>query len=88
MIYKFVITSEFEKEFKKLDQSIQRIILKWIKKNIMRIDDSRAFGKVLTGNLKEYWRYRIGDYRLIVDIQDEKFVIIGIHIGHRKDIYK
>ena len=50
--------------------------------------DPRRYGKPLKGNLSGLWRYRIMDYRLIVDIQDDKLVIVAIDIAHRKEIYK
>jgi len=46
------------------------------------------FGKALKGNLGDYWRYRVGNYRLIAEINDEEIIIIIIGIGHRRDIYK
>ena len=53
----------------------------------MDTDDPRFHGKALTGNLKGLWRYRIMDYRLIVDIQDEELVIVAIDFEHRSKIY-
>jgi mRNA interferase RelE/StbE len=50
--------------------------------------DPRLFGHALKGNLKEFWRYRIGDYRVICYIQDEKKTVRIMHIGHRKDVYE
>lgn len=80
-------TNSFEKEIKKLDKSTQIIIMRWIDQHLSNIEDPRSFGKPLVGNLRGYWRYRIGDYRLIVDIIDDELVIIQIKIGHRKQIY-
>lgn len=50
-------------------------------------DNPRLHGKALTGDLKGLWRYRIGDYRLLADINDFELVIIAIDIGHRREIY-
>ncbi|MBQ7169295.1 MAG: type II toxin-antitoxin system RelE/ParE family toxin [Synergistaceae bacterium] len=44
-------------------------------------------GKALTGNWSGYWRYRVGDYRLIADIQDDKILILITEVGHRKEVY-
>ena len=55
---------------------------------MVRTDDSRCHGKGLVSNRSGEWRYRIGDYRLISDIQDDKVVILILEIGHRRDIYK
>ncbi|WP_449402581.1 type II toxin-antitoxin system RelE family toxin [Exiguobacterium artemiae] len=85
-------TIEFErgaqKSLKKMDPQQARIIMSWIKKNLVGTDDPRRHGKGLVSNRSGEWRYRIGDYRLIADIQDEKVVILILEIGHRRDIYK
>ena len=86
MKYKLVLTEEFEKQFKKLDRSIQTIIVKWIRKHLENCGDPRASGKALSANLKGYWRHRIGDYRLLVEIKDKELVIVSISIAHRSDV--
>lgn len=88
MSYRLIITKEVEKKLSKIGYSASSMILKWIKKNIMETSDPRVHGKLLTGSLKGYWRYRIGDYRLIVEIDDMEMTIITIDIGHRKEIYR
>ncbi|MGI1807088.1 type II toxin-antitoxin system RelE family toxin [Exiguobacterium sp. TDN 0502] len=60
----------------------------WIKKNLVGTDDPRRHGKGLVSNRSGEWRYRIGDYRLIAYIQDEKVIILILEIGHRRGIYK
>ena len=60
----------------------------WIRKHLEEVDEPRVFGKPLTGTLKGLWRYRIGDYRLLVEIRDTVLIIRFVSIGHRKDIYK
>ena len=88
MSYEIKITPGFKKSFKKLDFITQRTISKWIVKNLEATDNLRLHGKALSGNLKGLWRYRIGDYRLIADIQDNELVIVAIDIGHRREIYR
>lgn len=88
MKYKLLLSDDFEKQFKKLDRSIQIIIAKWIKKHLENCDDPRASGKALSANLKGYWRYRIGDYRLLVEIREKELVIMAISIAHRSDVYE
>ena len=88
MGYRVRITGIFERKFKKLDFVSQRFITKWIKKNLRDCDDPRLYGKALSGPLKGYWRYRIGDYRLIAEIHDKELVIIAIDIGHRREVYR
>lgn len=87
MKYRLIITKDVEKKLKKMGPNVASLIFKWIKKNILEVDDPRLHGKELLYGLKGYWRYRIGDYRLIVDINDSELVIITIDVGHRKDIY-
>ena len=88
MIYRLETTDSFDREFKKLDRYTQLIIKKWIDKNIDGCENPRAYGKALVADKKGLWRYRIGDYRLICVIEDDRLVILALAIGHRKDIYK
>ena len=86
-MYKLVTTSDFDKQFKKLDKSVQMMITKWIKKHLYNTDNPRAQGKPLSANLKGYWRYRIGNYRLLAEIQDKELVVVAVEIAHRSAIY-
>ncbi|EHL19924.1 hypothetical protein HMPREF9628_01097 [Peptoanaerobacter stomatis] len=86
-IYSVELSERFKKEFKKLDKYTQKIIRAWIDKNLVETENPRAHGKGLTADRSGQWRYRIGDYRLICIINDNKFVILALTVGHRKDIY-
>ena len=88
MKYKILFDKNADKQLKKIDITQQRIIVNWIIKNLEDTNDPRIFGKSLKGNLKDYWRYRIGDYRVIAEINDDEVKILIIEIGHRKDVYK
>ena len=88
MSYMVETTARFDKEFKKLDRYTQKMVKAWIEKNLVDCKDPRAHGKGLTANRSGQWRYRIGDYRLICLIEDDKLVILALTIGHRSDIYK
>ena len=88
MSYRVEVTPRFEREFKKLDRYTQRILKAWIQKNLVDCENPREHGKGLTANLKGLWRYRIGDYRLICDIQDDELVILALTVGHRSEIYR
>ena len=87
-MYQVKYTNKFEKKLKKFDITIQKLILRWIKKHLVCCVEPKSFGKGLIGNLKGYWRYRIGDYRLIVEIKEKELVIIAIDIDHRCRVYK
>lgn len=87
MTYSVETTERFDKEFKKLDKYTQRMIKAWIDKHLTDCQNPRAFGKGLTANRSGQWRYRIGDYRLICNIQDDKLIILALSVGHRSNIY-
>ena len=76
-----------EKEILTLTKSAQIQILKYLKK-IENLENPRDFGKALSGNLKNYWRYRVGDYRLICKIQENELIIVVVAINHRSKIYE
>lgn len=84
MSYKVKSTPEFDREFKKLDRNIQRMIKAWIEKNLQGCKNPRSHGKGLTANRSGQWRYRIGDYRLICLIKDDELVILALSVGHRR----
>jgi len=88
MIYTVNTTPRFDKEFKKLDKYTQRMLVAWIDKNLENCTNPRIYGKGLTSNRREQWRYRIGDYRIICNIEDNKLVILALTVGHRRDVYK
>ncbi|MBO4298064.1 MAG: type II toxin-antitoxin system RelE/ParE family toxin [Clostridia bacterium] len=75
------------RELQKLDPSTARLIYSWIGKNLEGCDNPRAHGKALSANLAGLWRYRVGNFRLIAEIQDDRLVILMIEIGHRSEIY-
>lgn len=86
--YQTEYTKRFIKEFKKIDTVHQRIIQKYIEANISNAINPRLTGKILKGDKAEFIRYRIGDYRLIATIEDEKLLIIALTVGSCKDVYK
>ena len=84
MTYKMVPAPKFAKSFKKLDPFGR----KQIKAYLNRVTDNpRAKGKALVANRTGQWRYRIGAYRVIVNIQDNELIILALEVGHRRDIY-
>ncbi len=87
MKYTVQYTAGAIKNLKKLDKHTQALILGWIEKNLMNCENPRQHGKCLTANRSGQWRYRIGDYRLICEIEDDKIVILILSIGHRREIY-
>ena len=78
---------EFETVLKKIDKYTAALIIGWLEKNIEGCENPRIHGKGLTENKSGQWRYRIGNYRVICEIQDEKILVLVLEIGHRREIY-
>ena len=85
--YDVEVSERFKREFRKLDKYTQKILRGWINKNLVACENPRQHGKGLTANRAGQWRYRIGDYRLICQINDDKLIILALSVGHRRDIY-
>ena len=84
MKYNVELSDRFKREFKKLDKYTQKIIRTWIDKNLVGTENPRQYGKGLTANRSGQWRYRIGDYRLICQIEDSELIILALSVGHRR----
>ena len=87
MTYHVEFTASALRQLKKMDRHTAAMILGWVRKNLEGCENPRQHGKGLTANRSGQWRYRIGDYRLIAEIQEERIVILILSIGHRSDIY-
>ena len=88
MKYSVEYTPQAIKELKKIDKYTRSLIFGWIEKNLVDCENPRQFGKALKGNRSDQWRYRIGDYRLLAEIKDDKVIILVLTVGHRSDVYK
>lgn len=88
MNYRVEFSVRSMKQLKKLDKQTAAILLGWIRKNLEGCENPRQHGKGLTANRSGQWRYRIGDYRVIAEIDDGRIVILVLEIGHRRDIYE
>jgi len=87
-MYQVVLTENAVKFFKKADKYVARMLINWIKKNLENCTNPRLFGKQLQYEFKDRWRYRVGDYRILVQILDSKLIILVVDVNHRKSIYK
>ena len=77
------------KDLGKLDKPVARRILKFLHERLAPMDNPRSIGEVLRGpELGKYWKYRIGDYRLICSIQDQRLTVVVVRIGNRRDVYR
>ena len=88
MSYSVETTLRFDREFKKLDRFTQRMLKAWIEKHLIDCEKPRAYGKPLVADRKDQWRYRIGDYRMICAIEDDRLVILALSVGHRSSVYQ
>ena len=75
------------RELQKLDRQAQRDIVAYLDKRIAGPGDPRRFGKPLRAELAGLWRYRVRDYRLICQIQDQRLLVLVVSVGHRKNVY-
>ena len=89
MAWKIELEKAAAKELDKLDPQVTRRILKFLHERVAPLEDPRSIGEALRGSrLGEFWKYRVGDYRLIATIQDKKLIILVLRIGHRSHIYE
>lgn len=86
-MYKLVVTQRFKKNLMSIDHTQRIFLLKRIKTDLNAIENPREFGKPLKGYHQNLWRYRFGNYRVIVEIQDEKLLLLALAVGHRQNIY-
>ena len=85
-MYDLIYDKKYLKSLKKLDIQAQKIITNWIENNLLNCEEPRFSGKPLTGNFKGIWRYRIGSYRLLAKIDDDKLMIFAINRRQRINI--
>ncbi len=86
-MYKVKFTDKALKTLQKMDKQIAKMIIAWIEKHLEDCHDPRLQGKGLSHNKKNIWRYRVGNYRLLANIQEDELIILVIDVGHRKEIY-
>ena len=82
------ISRSAEKQIQKLDRTAQGSIIRFLRERVQAADNPRQWGKPLHGDKGGLWRYRVGDYRLICEIQDERVTVLVVRVGHRKDVYR
>ena len=87
MAWRIEIDKDVQRTMKKLDKQIARRIVAKLHE-ISQLEDPRSMGKALTGNLAGVWRYRVGDYRILCDINDGRLVILVVDVAHRREVYK
>jgi mRNA interferase RelE/StbE len=89
MAWKIEVSPSAERELAKLDAQHSKRILKSLKERLAKLDDPRSIGKAMQGSLLgDFWGYRVGDYRLICAIDDDRIVVLLLRVGHRRGIYR
>jgi mRNA interferase RelE/StbE len=89
MAWKIEFDPAAAKELDKLDSQIVRRVLKFLYERVAQLDDPRSIGEALRGaRLGEFWKYRVGDYRIIARIEDGRLTILVLKVGNRRDVYK
>jgi mRNA interferase RelE/StbE len=77
------------KELRKLDRPVQQRLLGFLRLRVAPLEDPRTIGEALAGErLGAFWKYRVGDWRLICDLQDERIVVRVLRVGHRREAYR
>ncbi len=89
MAWRIEISASAEKQLGKLDRPVAQRILNFLRERVAVLDDPRAIGEALRGGaLGEFWKYRVGDWRIICQIQDKQIVITVLSLGNRREIYR
>lgn len=89
MAWKIEVSPSAERDLAKLDAQHSKRILKFLNERVAKLDDPRSTGKAMQGpSLGEFWGYRVGDYRIICKIEDDRVVVLVLRVGHRREIYR
>ena len=88
MAWTVEISDVIERQLRKLDRTVQTRIFDWLNDRVEGCKNPLHFGEPLKCDRSGFWRYRIGNYRVLCDIQDEKVIVLVLTIGHRKKIYR
>jgi mRNA interferase RelE/StbE len=89
MAWKIELSAEADRELSKLDAQHSRRLLKFLHERLAKLDDPRSVGEALHGSrLGEFWKYRVGPYRLICKLEDDRLVVLVLRVGDRKEIYR
>ena len=89
MAWRIEFDPDAAKELRKLDRPVQQRLLGFLRLRVAPLDDPRTIGEALAGErLGAFWKYRVGDWRLICDIQDDRIVVRVLRLGHRREAYR
>ncbi len=88
MAWTVEVSNYAERQLRKLDAPVRRRILNWLDERIEGCKNPRHFGEALKGGRAGLWRYRVGDWRILCDIRDDRLVVLALAVGHRREIYR
>ena len=89
MTWKIELSNRAQQDLSKLDPQNIRRVYQFLFGRLIKLENPRSVGEALRGSrLGEYWKYRVGDYRLITKIEDDRLLVLVVRIGHRREIYR
>jgi mRNA interferase RelE/StbE len=89
MAWKIEVSAGADRELSKLDPHHAKRILDFLRDRVAKLENPRSIGKALRrSHLGEFWRYRVGDFRLLCEIEDDRLLVLVLRVGHRKEIYR
>lgn len=87
MAWRIEVDRDVLRAMKKMDKQVAKRITSKLRE-ISQLEDPRSTGKALVGNMAGLWRYRVGDYRIVCDIEDEVLLVLVVDVAHRREIYR
>ena len=89
MAWRIEYSKDAEREIAKLDNQIAQRIIRFMGSRVANLENPRSIGEALAGStLGDYWKYRVGDYRIIADIQDARLIVQVVRVGNRREVYR
>ena len=88
MVWTIEFLPDAAKELRKLDRQVAARIVRTLEERIAPLDDPRQIGSALVGEHAGYWRWRIGDYRVVARIEDERITVLVVRVAHRREVYR
>ena len=85
MSYTVKFTPKAAKQVRKLDSAAAKLIRDFLEQKLSRLDNPRQLGKKLVN--EEFWRYRVGDYRILTNVDDDQILILVVEVAHRREVY-
>ncbi len=87
MAWTIELSDRAERQLDKLDKPMAKRITRFLRERVLPIENPRALGESLSGNLDVFWKYRVGSYWIICELQDDTLIVSVVKIGHRREVY-